>query len=105
MKFTTLIPTTWNDGTPIDAGLLTRMIDSLWRPFGGMTKQESISGHWVDDDGTEFADICIQISIECERGHLTDAIKRVRRIGKRLEQRAMYFEVSGYDGVQFLRIA
>ncbi len=31
-------------------------------------------------------------------------MRAVKRIGRRLEQRAMYFEVSGYDGVQILRI-
>lgn len=103
MKFTTLIPTTWNDGTPVRPDLLTRLIDSLWRPFGGMTKQDSVSGHWIDEDGVEFADVCILVSIECDRSRLQEAIRRVRRIGKRLAQRAMYLEVSGYDGVQFLR--
>jgi hypothetical protein len=39
-----------------------------------------------------------------ERERLNEAIKLVRRIGRRLKQRAMYFEVSDYDGVQFLRI-
>ncbi len=30
--------------------------------------------------------------------------KAAKRIGRKLGQRAMYFEVSGYDGVQILRI-
>lgn len=104
MKFTTLIPTTGNDGTAFKPSILSRLIDSLWRPFGGMTNEGYVTGRWIDSDGEEFADTCVKISIECERERLVDAIKAVKRIGRRLSQRAMYFEVAGYDGVQILRI-
>ena len=104
MKFTTLIPTTWNDGSPIKPSILARLTGRLWRPFGGMTNEGLVFGCWIDEDGTEFRDTCVKISIECERNRLEEAIRAVRRIGRRLEQRAMYFEVSGYDGVQILRI-
>jgi hypothetical protein len=33
MKFTTLIPTTSNDGTPVKVSVFHRIIESLWRPF------------------------------------------------------------------------
>jgi hypothetical protein len=69
-----------------------------------MIKEEGISGQWIDDDGMEFADECVRIEIECDRSRLREAIRAVRRVGHRLRQRAMYFEVSGYDGVQFLRM-
>jgi hypothetical protein len=104
MKFTTLIPTTWNDGTAVRPSVLKRLRDSLWRPFGGMTNEGNVTGHWIDDDGVEFTDVCIKVSIECDRSRLPEAIRAVRRVGHRLGQRAMYFEVAGYDGVQILRI-
>jgi hypothetical protein len=104
MKFTTLIPTTRNDGTAVKLAVLERLIDSLWRPFRGMTDERWVTGHWIDDDGTEFTDVCIKVSIECDRSRLEEAIRGVRRVGRKLGQRAMYFEVSGYDGVQILRI-
>jgi hypothetical protein len=104
VKFTTLIPTTWNDETAIKASILARLSEGLWRPFGGMTNEGFVSGHWIDEDGTEFHDTCVKVSIECDRSRLQEAIKAVRRIGRRLKQRAMYFEVSGYDGLQVLRI-
>ena len=105
MKFTTLIPTTRNDGTEVEPAVLKRIIRSLWRPFRGGTKEGIVTGHWTDDDGTEFTDVCEKVSIECGRSRLPEAIQAVKRIGRKLGQRAMYFEVSGYDGVQFLRIA
>jgi hypothetical protein len=104
MKFATLIPTTWNDGTAVKPSVLKRLRDSLWRPFGGMTNEGDVTGHWIDDDGVEFTDLCNKISIDCDRGRLLEALKGVRRIGRRLGQRAMYVEVAGYDGVQILRI-
>src|SRR5215208_1130811 len=103
MKFTTLIPIAWNDGAPVDQRLLERLIGALCFKFGGMTREGEVTGYWIDDDGTRYVDQSIKISIECGRDRLNDAIKAVLRIGQRLKQKAMYFEVSGYDGVQFLR--
>ena len=69
-----------------------------------MTNEGLVTGHWIDQDGTRFNDVCVKITIECDRSRLEEAIKAVRRIGAKLRQRAMYFEVSGYDGVQILRL-
>jgi hypothetical protein len=104
MKFTTLIPTTRNDGTAVKPSVLHRVLDSLWRPFRAISKEGYVTGHWIDADGTEFTDVCLRVSIECDRNRLFEAIKAVRRVGRQLGQRAMYFEVAGYDGVQMLRI-
>lgn len=104
MKFTTLIPTARNDGTPVKPSVVERLIEALWRPFRGVTMEGPVAGHWIDDDGTEFSDTCIKVSIECDRGRLGEAIRAVKRLGRKLGQRAMYFEVSGYDGVQILPI-
>lgn len=104
MKFTTLIPTTRNDGTPVKPSDLEHILDALWRPFRAMTQEGYVTGHWIDDDGTEFTDVCLKLFIECDRDRLFEAMRAVRRVGRRLGQRAMYFEVAGYDGVQILRI-
>lgn len=103
MKFMTLIPTTRNDGRPVEPVELKRLIERLWWPFGGMTEEGFVTGHWIDADGTEFTDVCVKVAIECDRSRLQEAIKRVKRVGRRLGQRARYFEVAGYDGVQILR--
>lgn len=104
MKFTTLIPTTDNDGTAIKPHVLSQLINRLWYPFKGMTEEGWVKGHWIDEDGIEYTDLCIKVSIECDRERLQEAIRAVRRAGRKLGQKAMYFEVSGYDGVQILRI-
>jgi hypothetical protein len=104
MKFTTLIPTTRNDGTAFKPSVLQRLIDSLWRPFGGVMKEGPVTGHWIDTDGTEFTDVCIKVSVECDRARLNEAIQAGKRLGRKLGQRAMYLEVTGYDGVQIVHL-
>jgi hypothetical protein len=89
----------------VGAAEMSQVLDSLWRPFGGMSEEGLVRGHWVDpDDGTEYQDVCLKVSIETDRPRLIEAIEAVRQIGRQLGQRAMYFEVAGYDGVQFLSI-
>jgi hypothetical protein len=104
VKFTTLIATTFNDGTPVPPLFLARWLDAFWRPFGGMSDEGLIRGRWIDTDETEFRDVSMKVSIACDRDRLQEAIRAVRRLGRKLKQRVMYFEVSSYDGVQFLRI-
>src|SRR5207247_5320654 len=88
MKFTTLIPTTRNDGTPVKPAVLHRLVESLWRPFRGMTKEGPVTGHWIDDDATEFTDVCLKVSIQCDRSRLPEALRAVQRVGRKLGQRA-----------------
>lgn len=73
MKFTTLIPMKWNDGTPVDGQLLARLIDDLYEPFGGMTKEGEVTGYWTDEDGTKYRDKSVKISIECDRARLQES--------------------------------
>ena len=105
MKFTTLIPTSQNDGTPFEAVFLRRVIDQLWTPFGAMSEEHEVHGRWTDDDGSIYRDVSIKISIECDRSRLQEALRAVKKAGRRLGQHAMFFEVSGYDGVQILRVS
>ena len=104
MKFTTLIPTTRNDGKEVKPAVLQRLTDTLWQPFRAATLEGYVTGHWIDEDGSEFTDVCLKLAIECDRNRLQEAIRAVKRLGRKLGQRAMYFEVAGYDGVQILRI-
>jgi hypothetical protein len=105
MKFTTLVPISRNDGTSLSPSELAQLLDGLWRPFGGMTNEGLVTGHWIDPaDGTHYQDMCVKVAIECDRSRLAEAIEAVTQIGRLLGQRAMYFEVSGYDGVQVLTI-
>lgn len=104
MKFMTYVPITDNDEIPFDADFLERVIEQLWRPFKGMTEEGKVKGRWTSGSGVVRYDISRKISIECARERLAEAIRAVKRVGRRLYQEEMYFEVDGYDGVQFLFI-
>ena len=82
MKFTTLIPTHWNEGKKVKPSELSRIIDAIWKPFKGMTKEGPVAGHWIDTDGTHYSDECIKLSVECARERLNEAIRLVRRAGR-----------------------
>jgi hypothetical protein len=75
MKFTTLIPKTWNDGRPVDPDLHQSLIDSIHNQFGGMTIEGDVTGYWTDDDGTKYVDKSSKVSVECDRSRLQEAIK------------------------------
>ena len=50
-------------------------------PPGGHVKLEQ-TYLWIDDDGTEFTDVCLKVVIECDRDRLPEAIRAVRRVGR-----------------------
>jgi hypothetical protein len=104
VKFTTYVPISRNDGTRFEAAFLERVIDQLWQPFQAMTDEGFVRGRWTAPDGTFFRDMCFKISIACDPSRLNEAIRAVKRAGRRLGQKAMYFEVSGYDGVYILAV-
>jgi hypothetical protein len=105
MKFTTLIPTKFNDRSRVPTKTLRRIINRLTTQFGGCSEEGLTKGQWIDPaDAARYHDESIRVSVVCDRVLLEEARQAVIRIGKELEQRAMYFEVRDYDGVQFLEI-
>jgi hypothetical protein len=105
MKFTTLIPTRFNDGKRVPKKQQRSIIDRFVARFGGCTNEGLAQGHWIDRaDGTLYRDELERVSVTCDRVMLDDARATVIEIGVELGQRAMYFEVRDYDGVQILEI-
>jgi hypothetical protein len=105
MKFTTLIPTRFNDGKRVPARTLRRFMEDLTKEFGGCSEEGLTKGQWIDPaDATRYRDETIRVSVVCDRIQLSEARQAVIRIGSELRQRAMYFEVRDYDGVQILEI-
>ena len=103
MKFTTLIPIRYNDGTPIDPGDLQDIQSEFWHKYGGATFENTVQGYWLDD-GTLYQDECLKIVVSCDNDRLHEVEQHIIQIGKRLRQEAMYLEVQYYDGVRILKI-
>jgi hypothetical protein len=81
------------------------MIDALVGQFGGCSEEGLTKGQWIDPhDSSLYRDECRRVSVVCDRIMLDEARGAVIRIGKKLLQRVMYFEVRDYDGVQILEI-
>jgi hypothetical protein len=105
MKFTKLIPLQYNDGRPVPAEKMDRIIDELVRRFEGCSDEGITKGQWLDPAGARvYRDESWRISIVCDNSRLMEAREAVMKIGRELRQLAMYFEVRDYDGVYFLEI-
>ncbi len=105
MKFTTLLPTRYNDGNEVPEEEIESLINQLAIQFGGCSDEGITKGQWIDPTDSQFyRDESRRISVVCDNSLLLEAKEAVLQIGKQLKQRAMYFEVRDYDGVQFLEV-
>jgi hypothetical protein len=105
MKFTTLIPLWFNDGREVSADQLDAIIDGLVRQFKGCSDEGITKGQWLDPKESRlYRDESRRVTVVCDNSQLWEAQKAVIKIGQQLGQRAMYFEVRDYDGVQFLEV-
>jgi hypothetical protein len=105
MKFTTLIPLRFNDGREVPFEQINRIIDELAAQFNGCSDEGITKGQWLDPkESRVYRDESRRITVVCPNAQLREAQQAVIRIGQELGQRAMYFEVRDYDGVQFLKI-
>ncbi|HJT36375.1 MAG TPA: hypothetical protein VJ783_30410 [Pirellulales bacterium] len=105
MRFTTIIPIRRNKGPKVGAAELQAIYDMLTAKFGGMTQEGQTQGQWIDlKDGKIYRDHGRKVTVVCDNERLVEAESIVRKIGRQLGQKAMYFEVRDFDGVRFLRI-
>ncbi len=103
MKFTTLIPLQYNDGTPVSESELQNIQSEFWTKYGGATVEGVVQGYWLDD-GILYQDECLKIVVSCDNERLEEVQQHLIQLGKRLKQEAMYFEVQYLDGVRILKI-
>jgi hypothetical protein len=105
MTFTTLLPTTRNDGSRVSRREMDKIIQSLRDRFGGVTVEGEAKGQWTSPGGAHgYRDRSVKVTVACNRERLHEAAEAVRAIGRQLGQRAMWFEVRGADGVEILEI-
>jgi hypothetical protein len=100
--FITRIPTHYNDGTPVPKAVLDEITDEVFEAFGGCTLEGPGTGVWRDDQGKVYAEQSFRLEVACDRSHYPEAREMVLRIGQRLGQKAMYFEVRYFDGAEIL---
>jgi hypothetical protein len=105
MKFTTLIPLRFNDGTEVSPKQMTRTIDELAFQFRGCSDEGVTKGQWLDpQDSRLYRDESQRTSVVCSNDRLQETQQAVIKIGIELGQRAMYFDLRDYDGVHLLEV-
>ena len=104
MIFITRIPTHRNDRMPIQPDELEAIKRQVWEAFGGLSLDGPGQGVWLADDGTVYDETSYMLQVYCDRDRYQEARDLVIRIGRQLGQRAMYFEVRYFDGVEIIDI-
>jgi hypothetical protein len=105
VKFVTLMPTHDNDGKAIPKQTINGLLRRLEIKFHGITVEGPVRGVWIDSEtGERYADENLKVVVVCERRRYLEARQEVIRIGRRLRQKAMYFEVQYMDGVEVIPI-
>ena len=104
MIFITRIPTHRNDATLVSAAELEDIKRQVWEAFGGLSIDGPGSGVWIADDGTIYEENSYMLQVHCDRSQYQEARELIISIGRQLGQRAMYFEVRYFDGVEIIDI-
>ncbi len=105
MKFTTFLPQTRNDGTPVPEATITAIVEGWAHRFGGCSVEGTTNGHRIQD-GVHYGcrDTSVRVSVVCDNDLYDDARQAVLAVGRQLGQRDMYFEVRDFDGVWSLDV-
>jgi hypothetical protein len=94
-KWVTRVPTHFNDGSVIPDEVLNEVWYLISKEFGGASIDGPGRGIWVDSDGKVYDETTYVVSVACTEDQLQIAREVVSKIGRLLNQKAMYFELSG----------
>jgi hypothetical protein len=93
MIVVTRIPTHRNDGSKITPRQRRALLTLVRDTFGGYTLEGPFQGAWVADDGQAYEEASYRLEVVVPSERLNEARELFVLIGKRLGQRAIYFEV------------
>jgi hypothetical protein len=93
MLVITRIPTHRNNGPKIRARERRALLNLVRDTFGGYTLEGPFQGTWVADDGRVYEESSYRLEVVVPTESVSEARELFIRIGKQLDQRAIYFEV------------
>jgi hypothetical protein len=93
MLVVTRIPTHRNDGARINPRERRAILTLVRDTFGGYTLEGPFQGAWVADDGRVYEETSYRLEVLVAPERLNEARELFASIGRRLGQRAIYFEV------------
>jgi hypothetical protein len=93
MLVITRIPTHRNDGSRISRRERRAILTLVRDTFGGYSLEGPFQGAWVADDGQVYEETSYRLEVLIRPERLQEARELFVRIGRRLGQLAIYFEV------------
>ena len=96
-----LIPTSYNDGSPVPSEVMLDVLEELFVEFGPFSQNGITEGLWETKDGTRVKDHSLTIWIVMEEEKVASLKEFVKKLVKLLKQEAIFFEVMDCD-VEFI---
>jgi hypothetical protein len=93
MLVITRIPTHRNDGSKIGSRERRAILNLVRDTIGGYTLEGPFQVSWVADDGRVYEETSYRLEVVVPAERVSEARELFIRIGKELDQRAIYFEV------------
>lgn len=103
VKIITLIPLNYNDGQRIPIQVYREFENEILQITGGFSIDGITAGSWMDNNEL-YRDRSRKYIIATQEDRVEKVRQAVIRMGKRLEQRAMYFETIHEGNVEFIPI-
>ncbi len=92
IKITILIPTAYNDKTPVSLDKIAEYVDNIGKLAGGCTIDGKVHGYWEADDEIYQDDDLVKVWIVCEHTLLIPMRSIAKMIAADLEQESVYLE-------------
>ncbi len=92
MIVVTRIPTHRNDGSKVSRREMRKILERVYDIFRGYSLEGPYPGAWAGDDGKRYEETSYRLEIVIAPERLEEARALCVEIGKRLGQRAIYFE-------------
>ena len=89
----TRIPTHRNDGSEVTAKELQRILRQVRRKFHGYSLEGPYPGAWVASNGAVVEEESYKLEVVVPRHRVEEIRAHFMKIGRRLGQRAIFFEV------------
>ena len=89
----TRIPTHRNDGSRVSKRELREILTPIRKSFVGFSLEGPFLGAWEAEDGEVYEEMSFRLEVVVSRSRVKEAKEMFIEIGRRLGQRAIYFEL------------
>lgn len=103
VKIITLIPINYNDGQKVPIQIYREFEDELLQITGGFSIDGITAGSWLDNNEL-YRDRSRKYIISAKENEVEAVRQAVIRMGKKLQQKAMYFETIHEGTIEFIEI-